>query len=301
MSKFNVLFVVIGIVVSGCQSIPHKTAGSPSMKEILVNGVNIVYQEQGHGVPVVFVHGVFADHRVWENQREAVAAHYRFIAIDQRYYGIAPWTDNGWRHSQSTHAEDLAAFVRGLRAGPVHLVGISYGASIALIMTVEHPELVRTLSVQEPPIRSVVTDPAELKIVQEEEKSIAPALAAGKAWKSEEATRLFYEWVEAAPGSFDNLPPATKACYLENSRTVPLFFHSPPPPPVSCAQLAAIKVPVLITTGERSRPIFKVIEGAVHRCIPGSLEVVMSNVSHYAPAQNPTAYNAVLLGFLEKH
>src|SRR5438552_17494581 len=55
-----------------------------------IPGTNIQYIEQGQGAPVVFVHGGVSDHRAWEAQREIVARRYRFIAIDQRYFGAAP-------------------------------------------------------------------------------------------------------------------------------------------------------------------------------------------------------------------
>src|SRR5262249_21144529 len=37
-----------------------------------VNGISIMYLDQGQGTAVVFVHGAFFDHRAWEGQREAM-------------------------------------------------------------------------------------------------------------------------------------------------------------------------------------------------------------------------------------
>jgi hypothetical protein len=90
----------------------------PEVHHARVNGVDLPYLDQGHGVPVVFVHGDPGDHRAWEGQREAVAERYRFIAPTQRYFGTGPWPDDGAGFSMATHADDLAAFVRQLRAGP---------------------------------------------------------------------------------------------------------------------------------------------------------------------------------------
>jgi pimeloyl-ACP methyl ester carboxylesterase len=81
-------------------------------------------------VPVVFVHGAISDHSYWEPQRDAVAKSYRFIALDRRYFGTAPWPDSGSRLSQATHVADLATFIRELKIGPAFLVGTSGGASI---------------------------------------------------------------------------------------------------------------------------------------------------------------------------
>jgi hypothetical protein len=68
---------------------------APPLRHLRVNGVELSYSEQGSRAPVVFVPGAFSDLRIWEAQRQAVAQQYRFIADNQRYYGTAPWPDEG--------------------------------------------------------------------------------------------------------------------------------------------------------------------------------------------------------------
>ena len=100
------------------------TAGKfrPPLRHLRVNGVELSYSEQGTGAPVVFVHGAFSNLRIWEAQRQAVAQQYRFIPDNRRYHGTAPWPDEGQHYAAATHAADLAAFIRQLNAGSVHLV-----------------------------------------------------------------------------------------------------------------------------------------------------------------------------------
>ncbi len=50
------------------------------------------------------------------------------------------------------YAEDLASFIRGLGLQKSHVVGSSYGAYTALVLAAMHPELVRSLTIGEPPI-----------------------------------------------------------------------------------------------------------------------------------------------------
>ena len=40
------------------------------------------------------------DYRIWETERPAVAARYRFIAYNQRHFGSTPWQDNGKNFNQ---------------------------------------------------------------------------------------------------------------------------------------------------------------------------------------------------------
>lgn len=293
-------FVALVLATSACQSL-QQASPPPSPKTVAVNGATLTYIQQGTGAPIVFLHGGFSDHRIWQPQRDIVAAKYRFIAVSMRYFGTAPWPDNGSKFSQSTHVADLAAFIRGLNAGPVYVVGRSYGASTALALAIQHPELVRALFLNEPPVPSAVTDPSAQQAVAEDRKGAAAVAAAVKAGNNAEATRQFFDWVNALPGGFDSLPSAVRAMHLDNARTVPLQINPTTPIPVTCAQLGQIKVPTTITKGELTRPYFRLTAEAVSRCIPGSRVITVAGARHGAPAENPSAFNEALLSFLAQN
>ena len=293
-------FVAVVLVASGCQSLQHASS-PPTPKTVSVNGTTLTYLQQGSGTPVVLLHGAFSDHRIWETQRDVVAAKYQFIAVTMRYFGTAPWPDNGLNFSQSTHVADVAAFIRELRAGPVYVVGRSYGASTALALAIQHPDLVRALFLNEPPVPSAVTDASGQKAVAEDRKGFAAVGAAVKAGNNAEATRQFFDGVNGRPGGFDFLPPTAQAMHLDNARTVPLHINPKTPIPLTCAQLGQIKVPVAITKGELTRPFFKVTAEAVSRCVPGAKLITVPGARHGSPTQNPSAFNEALLSFLARN
>jgi hypothetical protein len=70
-------------------------------KEVEINGVRLQYVEQGSGEAMVFVHGAPSDLSHWEPVREGIASMYRFLAYTQRYFGTAPWPDDGKNFSIS--------------------------------------------------------------------------------------------------------------------------------------------------------------------------------------------------------
>jgi pimeloyl-ACP methyl ester carboxylesterase len=303
--KVRVILATVGLVAL-CWSIATAQSVSvppPAPKQASVNGVDLVYLEQGQGAPVVFVHGAFMDHRGWEGQREAVAQHYRYIALTQRYFGTVPWPDGGEKYSLTTHAADLAAFIRDLKVGPVHMVGWSYGGAIALLLAVQHPELVKSLFVHEPAgIATFVTDAADAKVLGEDRRDIiGPAANASKVGDTAVAVRLFFDGVNGQPGIFETLPPAARSMLLDNARTIPLLFAAPSPPAITCAQLGQITVPVTVAKGELTRPSFRILADTASRCIPGSRLAVVSQGRHAAPAVSPAAFNEVLLGFLKSN
>lgn len=272
----------------------------PEVQHASVNGVDLAYLEQGHGVPVVFVHGAPGDHRCWEGQREAVAERYRFIAPTQRYFGTGPWPDAGAEFSMATHARDLAAFIRQLNGGPAHVVGWSYGGAIGIVLAVHHPEWVRSLFVFEPGLATFVTDPADAQVAGEDRKDMrAPAAMAAEAGDTGAAVRLLMDGVTGQPGTFDRLAPAFRSSLLDNARTLPLSLGAPPPPPITGAQLGQITVPVAIARGELARPFYRIAADTAHRCIPGSRLIVIRGGGHLAPAEHASAFNEVLLSFLK--
>jgi pimeloyl-ACP methyl ester carboxylesterase len=267
-----------------------------------VNGATLTFLEQGTGAPVLFLHGAITDLRMWEGQRETVAAKYRFIALSMRYFGTAPWPDDGAHFSEATHVADIAAFIRMLEAGPVYLVGHSYGSRLALAITFQHPELVRGLFLNEPGLISAVTDPAEREAaVEDRQAGLAPLQAILPTGDATEIARRWSEFSNGAPGAFDSLPAASQTMLVENARTVRLQLSPRVAVNLSCEELGRLRVPVAITKGELTRKFFQITVEAVARCVPGAKLITISGARHRAPMQNSTAFNEALLSYLARH
>jgi pimeloyl-ACP methyl ester carboxylesterase len=276
------------------------TPSAPQIKQASVNGVSLVYQEQGDGAPVVFIHGCCTDYRAWDAQRHAIAPHYRFIGLNLRYFGTAPWPDDGSKFSHQTFADDIAAFIRGLNAGPVDLVGWSYSGPIVLLVALQHPELVHSLTIHEPGSVSFVTDPASVKIAGEDRQAaVGPAIAAAKAGDMTGAARLTPTGVNHQPDFWDTTTPEIRTMFLDNARTWTPSLAAPPQPPITCDMLHQIKIPVLITYGEDTRLFYRIAAEGAAGCIPGAQLVTIPG-RHLAIAQQPEAFNAALLLLLAK-
>jgi pimeloyl-ACP methyl ester carboxylesterase len=278
--------------------IPCNATSAPLAKEAEVNGVRIQYLEDGSGEPVVFVHGAISDHRVWEPVRDKIARKYRFIALTQRYFGTGPWKDDGREFSVATFANDLAKFITSLNAGPVHLVGWSFGGHVAVTMAVKNPSLVRSLVLYEASVMSVLpADSAEGKAAREDRaRMLAPAIAASKAGDPVKATRLLLEAVtQLPPGGSDREPQTSQAMWDDNARTTPLLFTAPPPPDITCDMLTNFTQPTLVMWGERTQTSYVMISEAISKCVPGALQIVLPTVNHGGPIRDP------VIGFLSKH
>jgi pimeloyl-ACP methyl ester carboxylesterase len=291
------------LVMSGGLAWPVGAADAPPLRHLRVNGVDLSYVEQGTGAPVVFVHGSFSDVRIWERQRPAVAESYRFIAYNERDHGPGPWPDEGQHYSAATHAADLASFLGALQAGPVHLVAHSSGGVVATLVALDHPDVVRSLTLAEPVIGTLLEDLPEGKAPRDDRaQALAQVRAAVTAGDAVRATKVLFEWVDnEGPGAFDRQPEPVRQMFLDNARTVPLLLAAPPPPALSCATLGGVKAPTLVIEGERTRRFFSLIDEVVVRCIPGSRLATIAQATHPMFVQQPAAFNEVLLPFLAQH
>jgi arylsulfatase A-like enzyme/pimeloyl-ACP methyl ester carboxylesterase len=277
---------------------PPEILATLSDHTIPVNNTALRYITQGSGPPVLLLHGSMQDGRIWERQRRTVVERHRFIALTMRYFGTAPWDDSGEQFSQATHIADAAAFVRELGIGPVIVVGWSYGAITALGLATQHPDLVQGVFVFEPPLASAVSDAAHLAILRSEGEKYAAAFASAmKASGDAEMVRQFAGFISDSPTAFDSIPRQVLGIVFENARTLRLGAGREQVLP-GCKELSQIKVPVAVSRGESSRPLFRITAEAVSRCIPAAKLVDIPGATHFAPFQSANAFNNVLRSFL---
>jgi pimeloyl-ACP methyl ester carboxylesterase len=293
--------VGLALVLGGCQ-LARTAAEQPELQRIRVNGIELSYVAQGRGTPVVFVHGSAGDWRIWENQRAAVSSRHRFVAYSRRYHAPNPWIGDGKDYSQPVHVDDLIGFIRAIEAGPVHLVGSSYGAQVALAAAVRNPELVRTLTLGEPGLANLVADTAEGKAAAAEfGRSFAPVREAVRAGDDVRAAELMVDAALGQPGAAQQLPAAQRTVLVDNAKTVALQLNSTARATLSCAELQRLNVPVLVFGGDRSPRLMLMTNEALSRCLPRAEQVTVSNASHLVHSINPKAYNDALLSFLDRH
>lgn len=97
----------------------------------------------GSGEPILFVHGSFGfGEETWLEQLP-LSSRWRLLLVDRCGHGRSPDTGRfGWREQ----SEDIAE----LLGGGAHLVGQSYGGTVALLAALRRPEAVRSLTLVEP-------------------------------------------------------------------------------------------------------------------------------------------------------
>jgi pimeloyl-ACP methyl ester carboxylesterase len=253
---------------------------------------------QGSGPDVVLVHGALGDRRQWDPIAAALAPRFRTHAISRRYHWPGPMPGVGERYTYELHRDDVLAFMER-QPGPVHLVGHSYGAGVVLLVALQAPERVRSLTLIEPAFGSLLPE-AGAGLAEERATRVAALTevrARVAADKHLEAAELFIDWVQGGPGGFARLPEAVRQGLHDNARTLgPTIVGSQPD--VSPASLRGLRMPSLVVIGEQTRGFYRLIGEVSAAGIPGGRLAKLPGCSHMTIVEAPAETIKVLEGFL---
>src|SRR5262245_24161948 len=107
------------------------------------NGLRIFYEVAGEGPPLVLLHANPFDHTMWLYQIARFSRHFTVVAIDLRGYGRSDKPEGPFTFLDM--ANDVLGVIRDRGIDRVVLAGVSIGATLALQIALDHPNLVRAM------------------------------------------------------------------------------------------------------------------------------------------------------------
>lgn len=261
------------------------------MPYIAVNGVKLYHELRGGGdETVVFVNGVLANTMSWTHQAALLAKRYQVLLYDCRGQGQSEKPPQDY--PMELHAADLDALLEALRIKRAHIVGISYGGEIGMLLAIRHPERVKGLIVADSV--SQVDPPLERRI---------------EAWISAARTRdpkrfftittpdIFSEgFIERNPQLLELVEQGyVELDYGAVARLLRCFkeFNI-------TGELHKIGASTLIICGEKDRLKPPRYSELIHQEIPDSEFVLIKDAGHAVTYERPEEFTTVVLGFLEK-
>ena len=276
----------------------------PEIKSVFVNGDSLHYVDVGKGETIILIHGTLGDYREWLPHLDTFSKNHRVIAYSRRYaYPNKQVINDSADYTVIPHAEDLASFIQSLNAGPVHLVGHSYGAFTALLTTLKHPELVKTVTLGEPPVAPLLmTVPGGDTIANKFFALVKPASEAFKSGNDEKAVSIFAGWVIGDTNFYNSLPAEARSAMLTNTLELRgSLLSNKPFPDVKCEDLKKIQTPVLLMKGERTISFFSIIIDEVDKCLSNKEKITLPGATHGLQMENPGDFNKMVLAFIDKH
>src|SRR3712207_5293933 len=108
-----------------------------------VRGIEMAYDDEGRGLPVVLLHGFPFDRTLWRDQIDALAPSHRVVAPDLRGHGET--TAGEGDATMEEMARDVAALLDALGLERVVLGGLSMGGYVTLAFARLFPRRLRGL------------------------------------------------------------------------------------------------------------------------------------------------------------
>lgn len=246
------------------------------------------------GPLVLFLHGVGGNRSNWRAQLAALAPQYTAVAWDARGYGDSD--DYDGPADFADFSADVARVLDHFGAAQAHLVGLSMGGRIALDFAGRYPGRVASLTLADTSVarrgpEKIAQDTAELAVrkrpLVEEGKSpadIAPMMA----------QRLVGPDVDAATFERirDSLAAVRKDSYLKTLDAIAAYEGYP--------DFATVTEPCLVLGGACDPLAPPELLDAMAAQLPDARRVTIPGAGHLSNIEQPAAFNAALLAFLEE-
>jgi len=110
------------------------------MPKTPVNGINMYYEVQGKGVPLVMIQGFGGNHQAWFFQTPIFRKYYKVIIFDNR--GIGRSGRSSESYTIRTMADDVIGLMDYLGIDKAHVLGLSLGGIVAQEIAISYPERV---------------------------------------------------------------------------------------------------------------------------------------------------------------
>jgi 3-oxoadipate enol-lactonase len=253
-----------------------------------VNDLRLHYALDGHGPTVLLLHAVGLDLTCWEALLPALTPVYRVLRVDLRGHGRSDVPPPPYTLDESV--ADLHGLLHQLQLAPAHVVGLSFGGMVAQLLALDHPGDVRSLVLAD--TNSTLPPEARRLIAERGEAARLGGMAAV-------VESTLERWF--TPGFLGS--PVVARCrqrlldddwrgWAGTWQAISALDTQP--------RLHAIRVPVLVITGEMDVAAPVARAQAMAEAIPGAALHVVPGAPHMAPLERPELFNPPVLEFLAR-
>jgi len=250
------------------------------------------FLDEGHGSPVILIHGVGLDHAMWRFQMEALTEHHRVVCYDMLGHGrTAPCSESC---QLGDFIQQLSELIGYLGLERVHLVGFSMGGLVAEGFSIEFPHKVASMTL----ISSVAQRTPEqranvLARVRQVEQNghistIEPAIAR---WFTPTFIENHHDTVNAVRQRLEGNDHASYLAAYRVFATADSDYFD---------RLNEIRCPTLIITGEHDVGSTPQMAYEIGKRVHGSKVTIVPDVKHMLPVEGKDEVISTLLPFLEE-
>jgi pimeloyl-ACP methyl ester carboxylesterase len=270
------------------------------MSTAQVNGTQLFYELSGSGeITIVLVHGAWASHHTWDSLVPLLAESFQVLTYDRRGHSQSERPPG--QGSIREDIADLAALIEYLELAPAWVVGNSQGGLITLRLAGERPELLRGLSVHEPPLFSLIENDSSaapaLEKMRRLDSAVAERIASGD---NAGAAEQFIEAI-AGPGSWAQLPEAYRQELIYNAPTYLDETRDPEVDTFDPAWIEAFPRPVLLTKGDSLDAIVAPMYARAAELLPQIEILSIPGGDHLPQRYQPEVYAETITSWIGKN
>jgi pimeloyl-ACP methyl ester carboxylesterase len=244
------------------------------------DGVSVYYEVHGEGPVVLLTHGYSATSQMWAGQVEALSKGHKLVTWDMRGHGKSDYPEDQGLYSEAATVADMAAILDAVGAKTAVVGGLSLGGYMSLAFHRTHPERVEALLI-------IDTGPG-FKKDEAREGWNANALKTAERYEREGLALLEGGSAERRTAQHRDATGLSRAARgMLAQRNARVIEHLP-----------EIAVPSIVVVGADDTPFLAASDYMAAK-IPGAKKVVIENAGHAANIDQPAAFNAAILGFLE--
>ena len=258
-----------------------------------VNGVELAYDDEGSGAPLVLLHAGIADLRMWDDVTPSLAERFRVIRPDLRGFGETPLPDGPF-----VYAADVVSLLDALDVGRAHMIGVSMGGHVALDVAIAHPERVERLVLVGSGIDGWQHDAGLIAAWEQETAAFERGDLDEAAWISVRT------WLDGPARGDDAVDPSLRQRVFEMQRLA--YDHENPEAtggwltPSRRDRLGDVRAPTLVLVGELDQPDLGRIARVLADEIPGSRLEELPAVAHVPPMEDPAGFLRAVVPFLSE-
>ena len=272
--------------------------GRPGAAGLLaVDGGNLYYEVEGAGEALVLIHGWLGNLRMWDSQAQALAGNYRVVRCDMRGFGRSTT-----EHVEFAYWADVAALLDHLGVDRAHIVGQSFGGSIALDLALARPACVATLT-------SVAGGISGYRPDLDLEEDNVPWCDLEQLWDekkwvelAELETRIWVDgWGQPTTRVGRALRDSIKADVLSTYQAENEEGMPQPLEPRAAERLGELTVPVLAMIGSLDEARSRATAAHLVASVPESRCVEVAGVAHMIQLEAPERVSDALRDFIQDH
>jgi 3-oxoadipate enol-lactonase len=249
-----------------------------------VAGGRLHYEVSGTGVPVILIHGLALDTRMWDDQVPALAEVATVIRYDVRGFGQSVRDED----TEYTHAGDLWRLINHLNLDRVVLVGLSMGGRIAIEAALAAPHRVTALVLLDAVLDGVAWD-------DESERGMA---AIGDGLRTGGLNAAKAAWLRHGFFTPAQRQPdvATRLAQMVADYSGQIWTGHDPhgSHPATQRLLPTLRVPTTVVVGELDVPCFQEMADVLAASVPGARKIVVPGAGHMVNMEAPAAVNQIL-------